>query len=210
MSWNNKWHKFILIGLILGFLLGSLSSLVISDFLRERGKLKLDQAQNKIEEVYQLYLGEKPNIEKKKELKNFYKFSISLNQSNGTEKIYDTLFLTKDGKYLVEDPLARKNYIESLKTRSEFIQCLKNNELVIYGKNKTPEVQYQINILKGSLHTSQIDKIYKEMDKRIKRRLLSRNITRIPAYKVNDKYYSGIKQINWFEEMTGCRLNQTS
>jgi hypothetical protein len=168
-----------------------------------------------------------PKGEVSKKIKSLYELAnpgtnvevLSLNEESGLYKAlikvvsptgtnYAEVYVTKDGKLLIQNVIFVEQATEQIKKLKDFVDCLDSKKLKIYGVlNQTENPQgatatlLQLNIL--GVYSS---KLYVSCDGRFVQNCISAGVTQVPSVVFAGRIEPGVKTIEWFESATGCKF----
>lgn len=135
-----------------------------------------------------------------------YKAVAKVTGSSGTT--YTEVYVTKDGNLLTQNVILVGQSIQQIKKLKDFVDCLNGKNLRIFGVlNQTENPQgatatlWQLNIL--GIYSTQL---YISCDGSLVTNCLNYNINQVPSIVVNNTLYSGVKTLEWFEQVTGCKF----
>ncbi|MCJ7450496.1 MAG: hypothetical protein MUP58_02040 [Candidatus Nanohaloarchaeota archaeon QJJ-9] len=126
-----------------------------------------------------------------------------------SEEDINSIFLTRDGKYIVQNPINASDYTQKAKAMSDFLGCLREKDLTIYGKSNLNATKTQIKILGGP---NNMRGLYQELDNQTTQKLVNQGVKTIPVTVHNGKIYQGVKTAGFYKEITNCSYefsNQT-
>jgi hypothetical protein len=193
-----KRSLFPVVTLIVGIILGLILMLLLDVRL---GQISPNDAGKKVKDLYELSTG--ANIEIMSVLKEsgMYKVILRTTDINGNSNIIE-VFVTQDGKILSQNVLKIDEFVSSLNKQKEFIDCLSQKGLKIYGVSNTTATQLQlIQILGGSRFLS---KIYVDCVGSNLQVCLDAGVATVPSIGYQGKIYEGVKTLDWFKNTTSC------
>jgi hypothetical protein len=169
--------------------------------------LPKSEVSKKIESLYELANpGTNVEVLSLSEESGLYKALLKVVSPTGTN--YAEVYVTKDGKILVQNVILVEQATEQIKKLKDFVDCLDNKKLKIYGVlNQTENPQgatttlLQLNIL--GVYSS---KLYVSCDGRFVQNCISAGVTQVPSVVFGERIEPGIKTIEWFESATGCKF----
>lgn len=164
---------------------------------------------SKVKELYELANpGTKVEIVSVKEVSGMYKIFLKATNVQGVN--YRELYVTKDGKLLTESVILVEESINQIKVMRDFVDCLSDKGVRIYGVlNSTQSPQgaiatsWQLNLL-GRYSA----KLYVSCDGNLAANCLNANVTQVPSVVFNGSVYPGIKTVDWFGSLTGCKVEK--
>ena len=109
---------------------------------------------------------------------------------------------------MVEGVIYLRDSIKTLEKYKKFIECLNNKGVKIYGlldSQNYPDAALltsrQLNLLGRYSYL-----IFVNCDGEMLNSCISYGINQFPAVIYNNEIYFGLKDINWFSNITGCKL----
>ena len=197
MEMSNK-YVFILAGFLVGILAGFLivSSGALNLNLQQDGITK-EEASSKVKEA--LKLANNQNVEISAVTKENDLWKVIVKGNNNMREFY----LTKNGEFLISNPIKVDSYIEQTGQMKNFTDCLADEEVRFFGDNRNSTI-IQIQILGG---VQNVQDIFYNLNNQTTRYLMQNKVRKVPAFEINGTFYTGIKNIEFFEEKTSCKLN---
>ncbi|MCD6371455.1 MAG: hypothetical protein J7L39_01945 [Candidatus Aenigmarchaeota archaeon] len=190
----------ILAILIIGILVGYFFPSLLSEI--QRGQIT-----ENVKRLYELANpGVMVSVESVKDMGNLYKILLKVVSNTGTN--YIETYVTKDGKYLTQTLIFVEESIKSISSLKSFVECLNSKGVKIYGitnSSQSPQgasaTLLQLNIL--GRYSSQI---YVPCDGPYVQNCIDANVNQVPSVVYEGNVYPGVKTIEWFEQLTGCKL----
>ena len=192
-SFTRDFYFALLFGLIIGIGIGVFSSTILGV-----------KSKNKVgEEVKKLYELSFPNlkvevvdvIDKGSLYEVFLKFYTS------PQPTFLEVFVTKDGKFLSENLIRVGESIRQIEKSKNFVDCLYTKGVRIYGISNSTATLLQLNLL-GRYS----GKLYVSCDGQNVQNCLKAGVSQVPSVVYEGKVYTGVKSVQWFENITGCKL----
>ncbi|MEM7821581.1 MAG: hypothetical protein QXX38_02080 [Candidatus Aenigmatarchaeota archaeon] len=157
------------------------------------------EVENKIKSLYELANpGAIVEVVGAFEESGIYKIILKIRDVNGIT--YREVYVTKDGRLLTEGVIFVEESIVQIEKMKKFVDCLDEKGVRIYGVTNQTATLLQLNLL-GRYST----KLLIACDLNLER-CLAANITQVPSVVAGRIVDVGIKNIDWFERVTGCRL----
>ncbi|MEM5766024.1 MAG: hypothetical protein QW423_00020 [Candidatus Aenigmatarchaeota archaeon] len=128
-----------------------------------------------------------------------YKILIKAFGPSGTN--YVEVYATKDGKLLTQNVIFVEQSIQQIKRLKDFVDCLDGKGVKIFGLNNQTATLLQLNIL-GIYST----KLYVSCDGDLVTNCVQANVTQVPSIVFAGRIDPGVKTIEWFELITGCKF----
>ncbi len=157
------------------------------------------QAEGSVKELFGILAGGDVEIASIMEESGIYKMLVKIPTSSGTPA-YQEVYVTKDGKLVTDKLLAIEDYRKSLLTSRNFSQCLSDSGVIIVGLSTNNYTVMQVQLL-GDFGS----RLYYDCGGDNMATCQQLNITMVPSVVVNNTIYEGLKPVEWFEQMTGCR-----
>jgi hypothetical protein len=185
--------------LVLSFLVGTLLGALMPVEFELFGPSKEEVAK----EVKKLYELANPGaqIEIVTTLEESGLYKIVLKSTGPTGITYREAYVTKDGKLLTENVILVKESTKQIQMFKDFVDCLDEKGVKIYGLNNSTATLLQLNIL-GRYS----GKLYVSCDGANLQTCLNAGIQQIPSVVYNNDIYPGVKTIDWFAQQTGCKF----
>jgi len=161
----------------------------------------------KVKTLYELANpGTKITVESIKERDGI--FHLILKAQSVTGVSYREVFVTKDGKLLTEGVIYVENSTRSIKAFKEFVDCLYDKGLRIYGVlNRTQNPQGAVaTYLQLNLLGRYSGKLFVDCDGLNVVNCIKANVTQVPSVVYKGKIYSGVKTASFLESLTGCKI----
>jgi len=112
-------------------------------------------------------------------------------------------FVTPDGKYVVQNPTAITGFAEAKETRDEFIQCMADQGVQLYGSLASNATIQQIQLLGGP---AMLETIYISCDNEMAQHCIDSGIQTVPTWVIDDQPIQGILLPEQLVQATGCEL----
>jgi hypothetical protein len=190
-----------IITLILGLILGSIL-IALTDF--RIGVISASEAGEKVKEAYELTTGASVNIVGVLKESGMYKVIARVTDLLGQTSVLE-VYVSQDGKLLSQNAVKLDELVASLERQRIFIDCLDQKGLKIYGIANNTATQLQLQVLGGSRF---LGEIYVNCVDQTLQQCLDAGILTVPSIAYKGEVYEGIKNIEWFEENTGCELER--
>jgi hypothetical protein len=161
-----------------------------------------DQATKSVKEVYKLLSERDVEVLSVKDDSGIYKVVLRTFDAAGNSYVQD-VFVTKDGKYITDRLVDAENYTKTLAANRDFIACLTGKELFVVGQASNNYTQIQMQLLGDFSY-----KIYLDCTGDNVQACQDMGVVNIPSVIYNRTIYEGLKPVDWFEQLTGCRAQQ--
>jgi hypothetical protein len=187
---------YIGLGLLIGILIGAfLLQFILSAITKQ-------SIGEKIKELYEIanpgVSFEIINIE---ETSGIYKIVLKAISPLGIT--YREAYVTKDGKLLTEGVIFVETSIQQIQAYKDFVDCLDSKGVKIYGISNQTATLLQLNLL-GRYS----GKLYVSCDGVNIKRCTDANVQQVPSVVYRGSVYPGVQNIEWFEDLTGCKLQR--
>ncbi|MEM5829076.1 MAG: hypothetical protein QXJ20_03060 [Candidatus Aenigmatarchaeota archaeon] len=158
------------------------------------------EIESKVKEIFELSNpGTKIEIASFSEEGELYKILIKATGSLGTN--YMEIYITKDGKYLIQNPISIEASIENIKRLNKLVDCLYEKGVRIYGLSNDTGTLLQFNVL-GRSST----KLFVLCDGDMLQQCINAGIEEVPSIVINGVIYKGAKTADWLAEQAGCKI----
>jgi len=190
--------RFLEIGVAL-FLLVVLALFVLG-FISFSFSLPKGEVSKKIKSLYELANpGTSVEVLTLTEESGLYKALVRATGAGGVN--YGEVYVTKDGKLLTQNVIFVEQSIEQISKLKDFVDCLDEKGVKIYGISNHTATLLQLNVF-GVYST----KIYVLCDGDLVQNCLAANVTQVPSITFAGRVEPGIKSLQWFEQVTGCKF----
>jgi len=191
------------LGIVGIFIVGIVLGIVINTFspIRLTNLLNGDVSSN-VESLYELVNpGVDISVVKVDQVSGMYKVLFkAVDIAGGTT--FREAYISQDGKLLTENMILVEQSITQLNRIRSFIDCLENKSVKIAGiANNTPTL-LQFNTLGGSYAS----KLYLSCDGDLIQQCVDIGITQVPTVIYDGVGYPGVQSIQFFENLTACKL----
>ncbi|MEM5804993.1 MAG: hypothetical protein QW156_02785 [Candidatus Aenigmatarchaeota archaeon] len=161
--------------------------------------LSIEEIKQKVKNLYELANpGVTVEIASVTEESGLYKIILKAIDMGGIN--YREVFVTKDGKLLTEGVVLVEESIKQITRLKDFVDCLNEKGVKIYGLNNNTATLLQLNLLgRYSL------KLYVSCDGDLVQNCIQANVSQVPSVVHNNKVEPGVKSIDWFEKISGCK-----
>ncbi len=183
----------LIIGLILGSILMLLLDLRLSD-------ISTDEAGKRVKNAYELVTGSSVEVIGVLKESGMYKVIAKTTDYLGQTTMLE-VYVTPDGKLMSQRILKLEELTHSLERQREFIECLNEEGLKIYGISNNTATQLQLQVLGGSRFLGQI---YVDCVGANLQTCLDAGVVTVPSIAYQGDVYEGVKTLEWFENETAC------
>jgi hypothetical protein len=195
---TRKIFVFAAVSLLIGFLVGYL----FRNF-QITGLIIGTTKENVADQVKKLYALANPlasiEVVTSSEESGMYKVVLRARDVNGLT--YREVYATKDGKLLTENLIFVEKYIQQIESLKNFVDCLDNESVRVYGINNQTATLLQLNVL--GIYSG---KLYVSCDGQLVTRCIDAGVQEVPSVAVGKDVFPGVKTLDWFEQQTKCRL----
>jgi len=157
------------------------------------------QALNKLTDVYKLITEADVEVLSVEEVSGVYKVLLRLRGTLGDS--LEEIYVTKDGNLITDKIIDTEDYKTRLESQKEFIECLKEKNLLVFGQSNEPNTIQQLQLLGNFAYKIYVDCVGANLEA-----CQQLGIQEIPSVVYEGKSYAGVKNIDWFESLTGCGL----
>lgn len=133
------------------------------------------------------------------EQSGLYKMVLKVSSIRGISFL--ELWATKDGKLLTQNLILVEESLTQLQNLKNFVDCLDSNGVRIFGQSNQSASLLQLNLL-GTFSP----KLFVACEGANLQACLDIGIREIPSIVYGNTSYPGVKDISWFEIITGCKL----
>jgi len=110
------------------------------------------------------------------------------------------IYITRDGNYLMQNPVSVDELISNLEKVKNFIECLKSKGVKFYGIANCTYCKLQRQILGAYYYEIYVPcDIYPEI-------CSEKNITAVPAFEIDGTIRYGLMSLDDLSKLTGCSL----
>ena len=170
--------------------------------------LSRPEIEQKVKSFYELISpGTTAEVMSLKEESGVYKLFVKVSSTAGVS--YQEVYVTKDGKLLstADSTILVENSIKQVETQKNFVNCLYDKGVRIYGiTNQTIQggvaTILQLNIL-GRIYSP---KLFVSCDGQLAQQCINAGVSQVPSVIVGNQIEPGVKVIDWFVNKTGCIL----
>jgi len=184
----------LILGLILGFVL-----MLLLDY--RLGVISSEEAGKRVKDAYELATGSTVEVVSVMKESGMYKVIAKTTDFLGQTTMLE-VYVTSDGRMMIQNTLKLDEFTRSLEKQREFIDCLNQKGLEIYGISNSTATQLQlVQVLGGSRFLSQI---YIDCVGANLQVCLDAGVESVPSIVYQGDVYEGVKTLEWFEDKTGC------
>ena len=186
------------IGLIIG-----LSIFVVYNFLIPL--IQKSYVAESVKKLYELALGSSVSVEGISDFGNLYKILLKVSTQQAPN--YLEVYVTKDGRYVTESIVYVKESTQQIEKMKNFVECLFNKGLRIYGATQTNNTAInsatllQLNIL-GRYSAM----LYVSCDGDNLQYCIQIGLQALPSLVYNNTAYPGVYSVEYLANLTGCKL----
>ena len=186
-------------GLVLG-----LSFFVVFNFVLPY--LQKSSVAENVRKLYELALpGSSVSVESISDFGNLYKILLKVSTQQGTN--YLEVYASKDGKYVTESIIYVKESVQQIEKMKNFIDCLFNKGLRIYGATQTNNtVINSATLLQLNILGRYSPKLYVSCDGDNLQACVQIGLQTLPSIVYNNTPYPGVYSAEYLANLTGCKL----
>ncbi|MFB6075690.1 MAG: hypothetical protein ABEK17_00960 [Candidatus Aenigmatarchaeota archaeon] len=184
----------LLKGIVVGLIMG-LTVFLIYNFALT-GNISKEEAGEKLKEIYTLS-NPNQNIQISSVTEEHGLYKVIVKSDNRLHEVYTT----KNGEVFIRNPSQIDKLHSRLRETQDFIDCLEEKDVRLYGIVNQTATQAQIQILGGTTFASQL---YTSCGGQNVERCTEQGIERVPSIKIGDQVMTGVKTVPQIENATGC------
>ncbi|MEM7815816.1 MAG: hypothetical protein QXN71_01720 [Candidatus Aenigmatarchaeota archaeon] len=156
-----------------------------------------NNATENVKKIYELLTERGVEIVSVKEESGLYKILIKTTDYQGRLNVQEA-FITKDGKFVTDKMILAEDYIKSLESERDFVNCLSQKGLVVAGLSSNNYTILQLSVLGNYWY-----KIYLDCEANIEK-CQDLGVKGVPSVIYNQSVYEGVRPVTFFENLTGC------
>jgi len=185
---------------IVSILVGFFSKTALDYFQELNVKKKIEK---EIVDLYNLLFPQvRFTVENIKSENGMYKVLLK-----GTDNSYREVFVSNNGNILTETVIYVKQSIESITRMKDFVDCLDSKGVKVYGMIQSNNTDInQLTLLQLNILGRYSPKIYFSCEGENLNVCIQKGITSLPAVIYQDKVYEGVKTVDFFSNITGCKV----
>jgi hypothetical protein len=172
-----------------------LSLYVLADFM----PFASGEAVDKVVKVYQLLSEGKVEPMKVTEDGGLYRVVLRITTANGDN--LQEVYVSKDGSIITDKILRTEDYQAKLEREKGFADCLKSKQLLVFGQSNEQNTLTQLTTLGNFGYKVFVDCTGANLQ--VCQQL---GIQQIPLILYENKTYTGVHDLSWFEQTTGCSM----
>lgn len=198
---NSHISKKFLLGLVIAvialisvFLVASRTGLLTFSSISQKDVM------NKVKEVLELSNpGTSIEIASISEESGLYKILVKATGALGTN--YMEFHVTKDGKFIIQNPISIEASIDTIKKLNKLVDCLYEKGVRIYGLSNDTGTLLQFNVLGRNSA-----KLFILCDGEMLQQCINAGIEEVPSVVINGVIHKGAKTAEWLAEKAGCKI----
>ena len=180
------------------FKLPSVNSPVNFNFLSNSQQ----EAVQKVKTLYEVTNpGTNITVSKIDEVSGMYKVLFKVVDNTGAVTYRET-YITKDGELMSENMVLINQSISQITKIHNFVDCLDNKNVKIFGISNHTGTVLQFNILGGVYST----KLYVSCDGDLAQQCVNIGVDTVPSVFYKNKAYSGVQSLESLQNLTSCAL----
>ncbi len=156
-----------------------------------------NQAIGRLTAVYELITEDSVEVLSVEEISGVYKVLLRVQGTTGDS--LEEVYVTKDGNLITDKIIDTVDYKVRLENQKAFMECMKEKKIMLFGQNSEPNTLQQLQVLGSFSYKIYVDCVGANLE--VCQQI---GIQQIPSVVYEGKSYSGVKAIEWFEELTGC------
>jgi hypothetical protein len=157
-------------------------------------------AMDKVVKVYELLSEGKVEVMKTTEESGLYRVVLRVTTANGDS--LQEVYVSKDGSIITDKVIRTDDYQVRLEKEKAFADCLKEKKLLVFGQSNEQNTVNQLMILGNYGY-----KVYVDCTGANLQACQQLGITQIPTIALESKVYTGVHDLAWFEQTTGCNMS---
>ena len=186
------------VGLIIGLLI-----FVIYNFLIPL--IQKSYVAESVKKLYELALGSSVSVEGISDFGNLYKILLKVSAQQAPN--YFEVYVTKDGKYVTESIVYVKESTQQIEKMKNFVDCLYNRGLRIYGATQTNNTAINsATLLQLNILGRYSPKLYVSCDGDNLQYCIQIGLQALPSVVYNNTAYPGVYSVEYLANLTGCKL----
>lgn len=150
-----------------------------------------------VQDAYQLMTENPVEILKVTEESGLYKVTMKTRLQNGQQSVAEA-YVTKNGK-LLATVVNATDYLKALQKQKSFDECLAGKNLLVAGQSTDLNTIQQLSLLGNYAYKFYVDCVGNNLQ-------LCQNagVKEIPVTVYENYSYTGIKPVQFYENLTGC------
>lgn len=182
-----------MIVLVIGFSVGLMAPYIYHEAIKPG-------VSDKVRSFYEIaFPGVIASIESIKDDGGLYKVLLKLNDGQNTEFVES--YVTKDGSLITDQAINLDDSISQLERSRDFVNCLFDSGVRIFGVSNHTASLLQLNIL--GLYSP---RLFVSCEGENAAACVQAGISEVPTSLVGNFTQVGVQTAEWFAENTGCRL----
>ena len=125
-------------------------------------------------------------------------YRVIIESGNGLQNV----FVSKDGQYILNNPVNADEFTQTVSAQYEFNQCLSRNNVTVIGSSAQQATQQQLK----TLGTAGLGNVYLEANQQLAQQLNQSGVQNLPVTSYNGEFYQGVQTREFYSELTGCSL----
>lgn len=111
-------------------------------------------------------------------------YRVIIESGNGLQNV----FVSKDGQYILNNPVNAADYTETFSAQNEFNQCLGTNNVTVIGSSTQQATQQQLQ----TLGTVGLENVYFEVNQQLAQQLNQSGVQTLPVTSFDGELYQGV------------------
>lgn len=153
-----------------------------------------------IEGVYKLLTESDVEVLSANDEGYLYKMLLRMKLAEGD--VLREVYATKDGKFFSEaaNVIEVSTFMEMLEKERDFSECLRTKGLLVFGQRSEPNTVQQLLVIGNFANRIYVDCVGANLQA-----CQQLGIQEIPSVVYQDNIYTGVKPLEWLENLTGCK-----
>jgi hypothetical protein len=187
-----------LVGLMIGLFIFGVYNFVLSS-------MQKSSVAESVRKLYELALGSSVSVESINDFGNIYKVLLKVSTQQGPN--YLEVYTTKDGKYVTESIIYVKESTQQIEKMKNFVDCLFNKGLRIYGATQTNNTAINsATLLQLNILGRYSPKLYVSCDGDNLQACIQIGLQALPSVVYNNTAYQGVYSAEYLANLTGCKI----
>jgi len=155
--------------------------------------------------LYELALGYPVSVKSINDYGNLYEILFEVSTQQGLN--YLKIYVTKDGRYVSENIIYVKESTQQIEKMKNFVDCLYNKGLRIYGATQTNNTAINsATLLQLNILGRYSPKLYVSCDGDNLQACIQIGLQALPSVVYNNNAYPGVYSAEYLANLTGCKL----
>lgn len=187
-------EKEVLIPVIISLVIGLLAGAAV--YHLSTGNVSEDEASEMVQSAFEAQGINVSVASVESESPSIYR--VIIESGNGLQNV----FVSKDGQYILNNPVNADEFTQTVSAQYEFNQCLGRNNVTVVGSAGQQATQQQLQVL----GTAGLGNVYVEANQQLAQQLNQSGVQTLPVTSYNGELYQGVQTREFYSELTGCSL----